>query len=113
MIDAGGRWGMLVAIGVLLVLGSGVCIGHRKAGTALIAGGVIVSLTQIFPLPHIVAGMIGLELADKAGMIDDAVKLPSILGGFVVTFVTGGLLIALAGAIGAIVHLVRDWSRSE
>ena len=100
-----GKVGMLLAIAAFLASGCFLCAYHRELALALIIGGVIVGLTQLFPVPQILAGWIGLVIAKAVGLADfhdaeGSPRLMSELAGFVVTLVTGGILIVDATFIG-------------
>ena len=116
-----GRAGVSVAVVFLLALGCYACAANRKLAAALMAGGVLVALTQMFPALHIVAGSIGISVGQALGLTDrgDAVRSPLVrseFGGFVITFVTGGILMATAAGTGMFLRLItpaRWWPRSD
>jgi MFS family permease len=100
-----GKLGMLLAVVSFFLCGCLLCAFQRNLALAVIIGGVIVALTQLFPILHIVAGWIGMAVGDLLGVADfgrgdDSPRLLNELGGFVVTLVTGGILMAIATGIG-------------
>jgi hypothetical protein len=117
-----GTLGMSVAALLLLALGCFICATRRKLATTLIGGGVLVGLSQLFPALHIIAGMIGMTLAQALGLADNGGndgRSPLIIneyGGFVVTFVTGSILMAVAACTGMLIRFVTPacpWPKSE
>jgi len=104
--NASGRIGMFVAVAVLYLLGSWVCTAHyRHLGVSLIAGGLCVGLTQVFPLLQIIAGSVSFAVATRLGQVDGRnADLPgnvdSAAAGFIITMTTGVLLMAAALVIG-------------
>jgi hypothetical protein len=102
--DSGGL-GMFAAIAALYLLGSWICAKHcRHLGVGLIAGGLCVGLTQVFPLLQIMAGSVGFAIATRLGQVDgrngDLPDVNSAIGGFIITMTTGVLLMAAALVIG-------------
>jgi hypothetical protein len=113
MTEQHGRLGMSVAALLLLVLGSYICAANRKLAVALLAGGAVVALTQLFPILHIIAGMIGMTVGQALGHAtldsdDSPSRITSEYGGFVVTFVTGGILMAGSLFIGVLLRFVTS-----
>jgi MFS family permease len=114
-----GRLGMFVAALLLLALGSCICAAGRKLAATLIAGGAIIGLTQLFPGLQLIAGVIGMTVGQALRLADIGdenrpARLISDYGGFVVTFVTGGILIATAACSGMLLRLItpaRWWQR--
>jgi hypothetical protein len=113
-----GRLGMSVAALLLLVFGCFICAANRKLAVALLAGGALVALTQLFPILHIIAGMLGMGAGQALGhaTLDDdngPSQITSEAGGFIVTFVTGGILMAVSLCTGiALQSIKRFLSRS-
>jgi MFS family permease len=109
-----GRLGMLLAVVSFFFCGCFLCAFQRGLALAVIIGGVIVALTQLFPILHIVAGWIGMAVGDALGLADfgtgdQSPRLLNELGGFVVTLITGGILMAIATGIG----LAIQWFRAR
>ncbi|WP_435018438.1 hypothetical protein TA3x_000412 [Tundrisphaera sp. TA3] len=111
-----GKGGMILAILLMLALGAMAVSASRKGGWAVVIGGWIVAVSQLMPVLHIIAGSMGMSAAlggtkaYSAGLDDEP-------GGFIATIVTGGILITIALAIGAVLLLVRAafmrWSESQ
>ncbi len=114
MTEQHGRLGMSVAALLLLVFGSFICAANRKLAVALLAGGALVALTQLFPILHIIAGMIGMSVGQALGHAtldtdDDPSRITSELGGFIVTIVTGGILMAGSLFIGVVLRFITSF----
>ncbi len=89
----------------------------------MVVGGVAVALSQVFPIVQMMAGLVGFAVAKRIGVpvdvrdggMDWAAGPPNadtVVAGFVVTMITGGLLllasIAAGLAIRAVLSLRRD-----
>jgi hypothetical protein len=114
MTEQHGRLGMAVAAVLLLVLGCYICAANRKLAMALLAGGAVVALAQLFPIIHIIAGMIGMTVGQAVGHAtldsdDGPSRITSESGGFIVTFVTGGILMAGSLFIGVLLRFVTSF----
>jgi hypothetical protein len=116
-----GKLGMSIAALFLVLLGCYFCAAGRKLAAALIAGGALVGLSQMFPALHIIAGMIGMTVGqalDLANIGDEErpAQIVNEIGGFVVTLITGGILMAAGACGGMLMRLVtpaRWWQWSE
>ena len=106
-----GRIGMVAAIVLWWSLGHLVCKTNRRLGLSLVAGGILVALSQCFPLLQIIAGMVSLNIY---GRLAQAVAGGSVrgpqeqteFGGFLVTMLTGGMLMAVALGFGSVIRAV-------
>jgi hypothetical protein len=103
-----GRSGVFVASATLWLLGGWVCVAQRKVGFALAVGGAPVALSQIVPLLQIMAGIVALtvgELFQQVENKDDAVgQVVSEPGGFLLTMITGSLLMGAALVLGLLLR---------
>ena len=111
MTDQHGRLGMSVAAFFLLALGCYICTANRNLAVALLAGGALVALTQLFPGLQIIAGAIGMGVGQALGHAtldsdDNPARITSEFGGFVVTFITGGILMAGSVCAGVVLQFV-------
>ena len=113
MTEDGGRIGMLLAAILLLAVGYWICASARELGFALVVGGVAVALSQVLPMLQIMAGALGCALAVAMGLHSngDAVDSPPMVvgevGGFVVTLITGSLLMGAALVTGLALRALR------
>jgi hypothetical protein len=101
----GGRAGMLVAMGLLWLLGHEGSGRVRNVGFVLIGGGSGVALSQLFPFLQFFAGMFSLTVGQRLGLVVEA-ETTGELGGFLVTLMTGSLLIAVAALLGLVLRVV-------
>jgi hypothetical protein len=110
--DQHGKLGMSMAALFLLALGCYICAANRKLAVALLAGGALIALTQLLPGLQIIAGMIGMGVGQALGHAtlsgDDnpAARITSEFGGVVVTFITGGILMAGSLCAGVLLQFV-------
>jgi hypothetical protein len=99
----GGRVGMAVASLALFAVGCGICTARRGLVAPLFVG-----LSQVVPVLQILAGSIGVEvaLALRVAVGSDLSTRLTEAGGFVVTLVTGGLLMAASLVAGLLLRLL-------
>jgi hypothetical protein len=102
-----GRFGMAAGIGLLWYLGYRACGQNDWWGRALVRGGFLVALTQLFPLLQIWAGVVGVGIASALGplvMADTHIggTIHTGLGGLIATVLTGLSLMGVAAFCGAI-----------
>jgi MFS family permease len=105
MTEEHGKLGMAIALLASVACGCFLCAYHRELALALIIGGVLVGLTQLFPILQFLAGIIGTAVGQALGLAEfgndeRGPRVTSELGGFVVTLVTGGILITAAALLG-------------
>lgn len=117
-----GAAGMFVAAAVLFLLGGAVCTAQRNLGLTLVFGGVPVGLSQVFPILQFMAELIAIGIGEAMGVVEyigevghrDMVwRAASELGGFAVTFLTGGLLMGAAIAFGLAIRAVLPGRNSR
>ncbi len=115
-----GRIGMMAAASLLLAMGWCICSVARDFATPFIGGAAFVALAQLFPILQMIAGLIGMGVGQALDLADfgDESRPDRILsefGGFVITIVTGGLLIAAGAGFGLLIRSftpVGWWHRS-
>ena len=109
VVDQSGLIGVLIAI-VLVFLVGGVVFSYRKgfAGPVMV-GSLLVAGSQLFPVAQVLAGMFGILFAQSLGFVggefDGGPEVVGIGSGFIVTIVTGGLLILAATVIGILARV--------
>jgi len=106
-----GRVGVLIALFGFLTTGWLFCFVKPKAARALIFGSVLIALSQIYPLIHILSGSIALSITTRVNLAvagDDSqlAHVASETGGFLITLLTGLILLACAAATGSMFALV-------
>jgi hypothetical protein len=106
--QAHGRIGMAAASLLFLAWGCWLCAIRRQFAAPLIAGAVVVGMSQLVPILHVIAGTMGMLVGQILGLADarDTMNVTSEFGGFFVTFVTGGLLIAASAVCGWLIRLM-------
>lgn len=112
VVQESGAVGMIV--GIVVLLSTGWWINYRSArlGRVLTIGGFFVAVSQLVPIAHVFAGMIGLTITTELGAAsqpgdDDPVgMIDSLWGGFICTIITGTILALLALIIGWIVTAI-------
>ena len=77
-------------------------IYHSVIARKVNVGALVVAISQIFPLAQIYVGLFSFHVAVFLNLAVDGddLGLSSELGGFVTTFLTGGILIVGAGLVG-------------
>lgn len=110
--------GMFAAVPVLFALGGCVCACQPNIGRALIRGGVLVALSQLFPVLQIMAGLVAMDLTAVLGQVKATVGRPpevaSVSGGFLMTIFTGLLLMCAALFLGLLIQaILPDRSRNS
>jgi hypothetical protein len=118
MMRTAGWLGMALAALVLMAAGTLACRLRRRLGQTLVVGGTLVALGQLMPVLQVVAGLFGMSAGKALGVLSPSAddlgpaSITSEAGGFVVTFVTGGLLIVASLTVGLFLRLVtprRRW----
>lgn len=107
----GGRAGIILAAILLFILSLRAIIRSERIWFALMSGGICVGLSQVMPILQIVAGLISLLVAKGISGIDLDPTNGKNVGlnepiGFVVTLLTGGLLLLAALLCGQFIHWV-------
>jgi hypothetical protein len=93
---------MIVGILVILAIGCRACFRHAELVHRVAYGGWLVAFLQVIPFLQILAGSIAIVAAEATCLAQnrELAQIDTLLGGFLATMITGGLLIALAGLIG-------------
>ncbi len=112
MCDSNGKIGLMLAVALCWGVGVVGLTGERRWGRALAYGGIPVGFSQFFPFAQIYAGIIAIKVYDRLSgggeaPVQDLPRGPlSGPGGFVVTCLTGGLLMTAAFALGWIINMI-------
>jgi len=104
-----GRIGMAVAIVLCWYFGHRVGAKSRWIDRALVAGGIVVALSQVIGILHISAGVMSLEIGSRLGQVTSNEWGPreiTELGGLLVTILTGGILMTVAMVCGSVICLI-------
>jgi hypothetical protein len=89
---------------MLFSAGFWVCAKVRKFGVYLIIGGIAVGLAQLCPIPQFVAETVALEMGRLLGLPITDANVTSEFGGFIITMITGTILLALSAGCGFLVQ---------
>jgi hypothetical protein len=101
---ADGGWvGLLLAIGLVWLLGHMACRWTPWLASAVIVGGWCVAAGQLWPIAQIAAGIVGMHVGAGGEM-----RARGPWAGFVATFVTGGALLAVAAILGAPLRVIFE-----
>ena len=102
--DKGGRIGMAIAVIMFFAAGCWICVNHREIGCFLIAGGFLVGLSQMVPVLQFAAGLVGIVICHVVRLMDTE-DATNEFGGFVLTLITGGILLGVSTVSGFLIHL--------
>jgi hypothetical protein len=99
----GGRIGMVAGVGLLWYLGHRLCAMSDPIGRALVGGGIVVGLAQLFPVAHICVGVASVEVANAVlQQLYPDKGMQSAIGGLIATGMMGLVMMIVAACIGAI-----------
>ena len=107
-----GRIGMFLGIGLILAGGWIVCYYYSSIARRMIGSAVLTAMTQVYPIPQMLAGMIALSVVNllESHQPDEMDRgLPMMhteLGGFVATMIVGGLMLIFAFGLVMLFELV-------
>ncbi|WP_165246417.1 hypothetical protein [Paludisphaera soli] len=98
-----GRVGMVLGVVVVYLIGRRICFTSPQEMRTVTRGGWLVAALQFFPIPQMVAGTIGVELVRGFALAQpgELGTVDTLLGGFLATLTTGGILVVVAAAFGA------------
>jgi hypothetical protein len=101
---------MIGALFVMAVIGAEACSRWDRPGRAVVLGGTLVALLQLIPILQVFAGELALRAGAGLGLaIPIEVGLyraTGVLGGFLVTVMTGAQLIGIALVLGLFIQLI-------
>jgi hypothetical protein len=115
MVAGAGVVGMVSAILFLLMAGVFATSRFPRLLSALQVGGVVTAVSQFLPILHMFAGVVAMSVthqivATAGANADDFNVMPEctlFVGGFCATFITAGIVLFVAAAIGGLVQAVR------
>ena len=113
MTNEGGRWGMATALSLIWFFGHMCCSRSKEMGCILVVGGLLVAITQIFPMLHIVAGMTSLGIIAKLNLaeVENSTRYPILrteLSGFIATLLTSIQLLVAACIGGVVLRILQS-----
>ena len=104
--ESSGRFGMSIAVVALLAAGCWICAKLPKHGVHLLIGAVPVALSQLLPIAQLVAGGLAVMFGQAIGLVNpigddgNGEKVASEPGGFILTLITGAILMMLSAVCG-------------
>jgi hypothetical protein len=104
-----GHLGMLLAILMALLMGYWASVHMPLAVLFTTRGGILLALSQVMPVPHMIAGLISITFFRKTNIIPgEAMDRDGIgfWGAFLLTASTGTILFAFAFGLGLLMRLV-------
>ena len=110
-----GRVGVGIASLLLWAGGAILCCWRSSIMWQVILGALITALSQLFPILQIIAGCIGLSAAARLGQAETGGdgqlldQVTSEVGGFIVTVIAGGVLLAGAAIAGLCLSILHRW----
>lgn len=104
-----GITGMISAVAVIFLSGMWLCWRFPRLVRIMTTGGFLTALSQIVPVLHFIAGLIGFGVADSLHLLEDdsgfgKISTARFLAGFTVTAVTAVILLVTAAVSGAVVR---------
>ncbi len=106
-----GLVGMLLGLALMFGAAGRLTAVSREFKIAFEVGGWIVAASQLFPVLQVLAGAIGLRAAAgwrQAADHSPMISANGVLGGFIATVGTGGILMTFAMGIGMLVGWIRS-----
>jgi hypothetical protein len=98
--DWSARLGMFAAIPVFHGLGDWLFRKLPAIQQTIVWGGLAFVLSQLFPLLHVFAGGAALRSGEGLGLSVNDYRASGLIAGFVVTLLTGAMLLAAVAVIG-------------
>jgi hypothetical protein len=98
--DSGARLGMFAAIPVFHGLGGWLFRKLPSIQQTIVWGGLAFVLSQLFPLLHVFAGGAALRTGNRLGLSVNDYRATGLIAGFVVTLLTGAMLLAAVAVTG-------------
>jgi hypothetical protein len=114
-----GGWGIFLGVVLVLLFGFWASRAIPMGVLLTVRGGVLVALSQFFPLIHLLAGMLSIDFHRRTGIIPaeqlDRGNL-GFLSALLLTVSTGGILLTISCGLGVILKWItpsRWWKPRE
>jgi hypothetical protein len=109
-----GGWGIFLGVVLVLVFGILASIALPMVVLLTVRGGVFVALSQFFPVIHLMAGLLSIDVYRSTGIIPAGQLDRGNVGFFsalVLTVSTGGILLMISCGLGVILKWItpRQW----
>jgi len=111
--------GVFLAIAMIACIGYYFCYARPLPVLFIIRGGVLVALSQMFPMLQVFAGALSIQILLTLGIIEDSDilnMLSTATAGFLAALLTGTILMSAAFIVGVLLRLVtpdRWWLAKE
>jgi hypothetical protein len=109
-VDKWAGLGVIGALVVMAVLGNKACSRRDRPSRAVVFGGIVVAVLQLIPLLQVCAGTLALRAGAELGLATSSdvglYRATGVLGGFLVTMLTGAQLIGVALVLGLFTMLI-------
>lgn len=111
LLDVAGFYGVALATLLLLVSGWSLFVIWPALAVRVSAGSIVTALLQFFPILHFVIGIIAFSITVQLGHASDfkddsGPKITSEVGGFLITFIMGSILLFTATGIGTLLLFI-------
>ena len=114
-----GGWGIFLGVVLVLLFGIWASSALPMGVLLTVRGGVLVALSQFFPVIHLMAGLLSIDFYRRTGMIP-AEQLDrgnvGFLSALLLTVSTGGILLMISCGLGVILKWItpsRWWKTRE
>lgn len=117
MVEQHGKLGLVVAIALFAVGGWLLCFYSPAVARRLLVGSIVIAATQLFPILHMIVGIIAIGIVERTGhgeIADDFAggdQITSAFGGFLATTITGCALAVCALGAGYVILAIRGAMR--
>jgi hypothetical protein len=114
-----GGWGIFLGVVLVLVFGILASIAFPMVILLTVRGGVFVALSQFFPVIHLMAGLLSIDVYRSTGIIPAGQLDRGNVGFFsalILTVSTGGILLMISCGLGVILKWItpsRWWKPRE
>ncbi|MFN7733206.1 MAG: hypothetical protein ACK5OB_15020 [Pirellula sp.] len=111
--------GVFLAVAMIACIGYYFCYARPLPVLFIIRGGVLVALSQFFPILQVFAGALSIQILLTLGIIEDSDilnMLSTATAGFLAALLTGTILMIAAFVVGILLRLVtpdRWWLAKE
>ncbi|MCY3004965.1 MAG: hypothetical protein NTV29_03195 [Planctomycetota bacterium] len=104
-----GNWGIFLGVLLVLLLGYLASTAIPMGVLMTVRGGILVALSQFFPVLHIIAGLLSIEFYRMTGIIDADLQgrgKVGFQGALLLTVTTGGILLLVSCGLGVILRWI-------
>lgn len=108
-----GIWGVLFGVICAALLGIQACRWWPGLMRRVNVGATLVAISQLVPFVQLIAGLIAINIAERVGLarVEEGQIIEQAngeLGGFVITVITGAILLGVSLVVGSLLTLCYD-----